>query len=246
MGAKMDLSSELLTAVSDVLADTAPEDKKIPVSAVIEYALLPEHLADYADQHGNLASTQKSDTKDVQALRARHHGVARLLAEGVPEGVVAEMTGYTGPYISTLKNTPAMIELIEFYRSPKTETAKLMGEKLRVVADMSLELIQKRLEDKPDDVSVSELTNVAKLGFDRSGNGPNSTVTNINEHRLVADEELKELARSARRKDRDRIVDVEAVRSVLPKEQIDGAEQPRLKFVNDQPDDSGADDTPLA
>ena len=124
----MEQSADLVSQVGEALALSAEPDEKAPVTCTIEFALLPEHLADYADGHGNLASTQKSDEKDVQALRARHHGVARLLAEGVPEGVVAELSGYTGPYISTLKNNPAMIQLIEFYRSPKTDAAKVIGE----------------------------------------------------------------------------------------------------------------------
>lgn len=221
---KMDLGQDIISEVGDILADTADPAQREPVSCVIEHDLLPEHLANYADQHGNLATTQKAEEKDVQALRARHHGAARLLAEGVPEGVVAELCGYTGPYFSTLKNNPAFIELLEFYRAPKTEAAKLMGEKLRVAADMSIEMIMTRLESEGKEATLSELTAIAKLGFDRSGNGPNSTVVNVSEHRLVADDELKELAKAARRSEAPRIIDVEAVRNVLPKGAEDGAE----------------------
>lgn len=223
----MEQSVDLISQVGEALALSAEPESQGPVTCTIEFALLPEHLADYADGHGNLATTQKSDEKDVQALRARHHGVARLLAEGVPEGVVAEMSGYTAPYISTLKNNPAMIQLIEFYRSPKTDAAKLIGEKLRVMSDMSINQIADRLETQADKITVSELTAIAKLGLDRSGNGPNSTVTNVSEHRLVASEEVIELARSARRVERARIVDVEAVRSVLPRKEPSD-EQARL------------------
>lgn len=223
----MEQSTDLMSAVGEALALSAEPEDKGPVTCTIEYSLLPEHLADYADGHGKLATTQKSDEKDVQALRARHHGVARLLAEGVPEGVVAEMSGYTAPYISTLKNNPAMIQLIEFYRSPKTDAAKMIGEKLRVVADMSINQIAERLETEPSKVTLSELTAVAKLGLDRSGNGPNSTVTNVQEHRLVASEEVLELTRTARKNEAARIVDVEAVRSVLPRKEPSN-EQRRL------------------
>ena len=213
----MDLSGEILSEIGDVLEQSAAyEAKRQPVTCVVEYALLPEHIVDYADQHGNLATAQKADEKDVQTLRARHHGVARLLAEGVPEGVIAEMTGYTPAYLSTLKNNPSMIELVQFYRSPKNETAKIIGEKLRTVADMSLEVIQNRIQTEPDKLTVTELTAVSKLGFDRSGHGPQSTVHNIEEHRLVLPEELAELSREARRRDQSRIVDVSAVRGVLP------------------------------
>lgn len=212
----MDLSGEIFSEIGDVLAASAEPDKKIAVTCIVEHALLPEHLADYATEHGQLATTQKADEKDVQALRARHHGVARLLAEGVPEGVVAELSGYDPAYLSTLKNNPAMIQLIEFYRQPKTEIARVMGEKLRVLADASVDEMMKRLAEAPEKVGFSELATAAKLGFDRSGNGPNSTITNVNEHRIVASEELIELQREARRREVSRIVDVSVVREALP------------------------------
>lgn len=233
----MSLQEDILSQVGEALLSTAEPEQRLPVTCVIEHSLLPEHIADYADQHGNLATAQKSDEKDLSKLRARHHGIARMLAEGVPEGVVAEMNGITGPYLSTLKNTPSMIELINFYRQPKTDVAKLMGHKLRILADRSADEIMKRLEgDKAGEVSISELAAVAKLGFDRSGNGPNSTVTQVEEHRLVASEELLELAREARRRDAARIVDAESVRHILPKGEASEPSGPEGKPQLPNPD----------
>jgi hypothetical protein len=138
---------------------------------------------------------------------------------------VAEMTGYTASHISVLKNNPSMIELVNFYRSPKGETAKVIGENLRTVASMSLEIAQKRLENDPDKITISELTGLAKLGFDRSGHGPQSTVHNVTEHRLVATEELIALNKEARRRDSAKIVDPSTVRNLLPAPQeIEDAE----------------------
>lgn len=221
MDSNMDFSDDIISSVGDILEASAEREKKIPVTCTIEFGLMPEHLADYADQHGNLATTQKADQKDLQVLRAKHHGVARLLAEGVPEGVVAEMCGYTASHISVLKQNPAMIQLVEFYRSPKGETAKLIGEQLRTVANMSLEIAQNRLENDPDKITITELTGLAKLGFDRSGHGPQSTVHNVTEHRIVAAEELIELNREARRRDSAKIVEVHTVRNLLPAPQED-------------------------
>lgn len=235
MDSSMDFSDDILSSVSDVLEASQEPEKKVPVTCTIEFGLLPEHLADYADQHGNLASAQKADEKDLQTLRSKHHGVARLLAEGVPEGVVAEMCGYTASHISVLKQNPAMIELVNFYRSPKGETAKLIGENLRTVASMSLEIAQRRLETDPDKITITELTGLAKLGFDRSGHGPQSTVHNVSEHRLVASEELIALNKEARRRDAVRIVDPSSVRNILPAPQeivdatFEDAEEPADK-----------------
>lgn len=211
----MSLSDDLSADIGDLLAMQPPEDtKKAPVTCTIEYALLPKHLADYVDASGKLPSTTKSDEKDIKSLRSKHHGVARLLAEGVPEGVVAEMTGYTKAYISTLKNNPSMSELIAFYRGPKNEAAKLIGERLRTIAGMSVERLEERLER--DELNATELTAVAKLGFDRSGHGPQSTVNSVTEHRILGLEELAELSRRARQRDSDLIIDPEFVRNVLP------------------------------
>jgi hypothetical protein len=240
MGEKMDLSDDILSSIGDVIAETGEPEGRQPVTCVIEYALLPEHLVDYKDQHGNLQSAQKADEKDIKTLRSRHHGVARMLAEGVPEGVVAEMTGYDRAYVSTLKNTPAMVELISFYRGPKNEAAKLIGERLRVAADMSLEIIEERLKkpEEADKLTINDLTAVAKLGFDRSGHGPQSTVHNIEEHRLVLPEELQELNRNARMKDASRIVDVEAVRAILPAPEKDDGQRDSSTDRSSDPDNS--------
>lgn len=204
-------SIDLMTdEIGEMLAASAQH--KVPiVTCTIENVLGPEDIAEYLQASGNLDTAQKSDQKDVSVLRARHHSVARLLATGLPEGIVAELTGFDPAYLSTLKNNPSMIELTNLYRAPGNAAAKLIEEKLRMVGDAALSRI---LEEMPS-ANMQELIAAAKLGSDRSGNGPQSKVAHEHVH-VLDPSKVAALADSARRVSQARIVDVNAVRKQLP------------------------------
>jgi len=185
---------------------------KVPVvTATVEEVLQPEHIAEYLAKCGKLETTQKSDEKDVASLRARHHSVARLLATGMPEGTIADLTGFTGAYISTLKNNPSMIELVNHYRSPNNAVVEIIAERLRTVGHAALE----RLAEEIPEMDHHALIATAKLGVDRSGNGPMSKVAHEHTH-ILDPAKIAALAESARRVSADRIVSVNAVRRALP------------------------------
>jgi len=185
---------------------------KIPVvTCTVEEVLQPEHIAEYLSACGNLQTTQKSDEKDVASLRARHHSVARLLAAGMPEGTVADLTGFDNAYISVLKNNPSMIELVNHYRAPNNAVVEVIAERLRTVGHAALE----RLAEEMPELDHQALIAVAKLGVDRSGNGPMSKVAHEHTH-ILDPTKIAALAESARRTNAERIVDVSAVRRALP------------------------------
>jgi len=185
---------------------------KVPVvTATIETVLGPEHIAEYLSACGKLTTTTKSDEKDIHSLRARHHSVARLLATGMPEGVVADLTQFTAPYISVLKNNPSMIELINHYRSPNNGVVEIIAERLRTVGHAALE----RLAEEIPEMDHHALIATAKLGVDRSGNGPMSKVAHEHTH-ILDPAKIAALAESARKVSADRIVNVSAVRRALP------------------------------
>lgn len=190
----------------------AAGQSKVPIVTVsIEDALTPEHLAEYCATVGDIATAQKSDQKDLSVLKAQHHSVARLLAAGIPEGVVAELTGFTGAYISTLKQAPSMQELIAHYRAPGDMATQQIAEKLRTVGHAALE----RLMAEMGELDYNQLLAAAKLGADRSGNGPMSKVDVNHAHSFDLDS-IRQLAADARRRSAERIVDISAVRQGLP------------------------------
>jgi len=185
---------------------------KVPaVTCTIEEVLQPEHIAEYLARCGNLETTVKSDQKDVATLRARHHSVARLLASGMPEGTVADLTGFDGNYISVLKNNPSMVELVNHYRAPNNAVVEVIAERLRTVGHAALE----RLAQEIPEMDHHALIATAKLGVDRSGNGPMSKVAHEHTH-ILDPVKVAALAESARRQNAERIVSVNAVRRALP------------------------------
>jgi len=187
-------------------------ERKVPiVTCTVEDVLGPEDIAAYCSKSGNLETTQKSDQKDLSVLRAKHHSVARYLATGIPEGLVAELTGFTPAYISTLKNNPSMIELVAHYRAPGDNATRQIAEKMRTIGEAALE----RIETELPSASMNELIQIAKLGADRSNNGPMSKVDVAHTHTIDL-ERVAQFAADARRRNQDRIVDISAVRQSLP------------------------------
>lgn len=208
----MDLAYE---TISDELGEMLAEagNSRVPaVTATIEGVLAPEDIAAYCKRSGSLPAV-KSDQKDLGTIRARHHQVARLLAMGMPEGVIASLTGYQAATISTLKQSPSMLELIAHYRAPGNQAIEALGEKLRLIADMSAEQLIAKLET--GEVDVNQLLAALKLGADRVGNGPLAKVEHSHLHSLD-EEQVKRLTESARKRNADRIIPIEAVRQALP------------------------------
>jgi len=200
------MTDEVAAELNNALGSKVPA-----VTVTVEEVLQPEHIAEYLLRCGDLATTVKSDEKDVASLRARHHSVARLLASGMPEGTVADLTGFDLSYLSTLKNNPSMIELVMHYRAPNNAVVEVIAERLRTVGHAALE----RLAEEIPEMDHHALIATAKLGVDRSGNGPMSKVAHEHTH-ILDPTKIAALAESARRVNADRIVDVSAVRRQLP------------------------------
>lgn len=209
------MDQSFMDSISDTIGEelAAAALSKVPaVTCTVEDELTEDDLRRYVERAGNLPAT-KSDEKDVATIRARHQQVARLLALNMPESVVALMSGYTAAYLSTLKNSPSMIELIAHYKMPGDNATKMIAEKLRLVADMSLEQLMSKLE--AGEVDVNQLLAAIKLGADRSNNGPMAKVDHLHTH-ILDEEQAKKLAESSRRVNAGRIIDITAVRQSLP------------------------------
>jgi hypothetical protein len=71
--------------------------------------LTPEDMEKFSVERGIQAP-------DIKRLTDSHHAVARALASGMKPGAVAVVTGYSPSRISILMQSPAFVELVEFYR----------------------------------------------------------------------------------------------------------------------------------
>lgn len=204
-----------------------PEDLAAPkpiVTCVIEGILDEEDLREIATSAAVATETvsplvEPDDPTDLKKLRERHHSVARLIAGGMKQSLVAMITGYTESYLSILLNNPSMLELVEMYRIQKGAQTEVVLEKLQTIGLRAVEKLGDKLDK--DELNANELLQTAKLGLDRSDFGPSSKRVNINENHDIDHARLRELEAEARRGSSTHIVPTSEVRKALPKPQED-------------------------
>lgn len=191
---------------------------KVMVTCTIEGILEPDDLRQIIGQAMVAPGEVKPDLEnpnDLKKLREKHHSVARLVAGGMQQRMVAMISGYDEAYLSTLLNAPSMQELVEMYRIQLGTNQQLVIEKLQTVGVTALEKLAEKLDT--DGLDNQELIAVAKLGLDRSNFGPSSKQHTITEQHNFDHAKLKELEAEARRGSFARIVPTSEVRSALPK-----------------------------
>jgi hypothetical protein len=116
-----------------------------------------------------------SETPSIIKLKQSHHKLAQLIAEGVPDVEASLITGYAQSRISILKSDPAFKELLAHYKGIQKEIFINVHERLSGMSLDALEEIHSRLEEKPEDFSIKQLSELVALGFDRAGFGPRSS-----------------------------------------------------------------------
>lgn len=144
----------------------------------------------------------------LKRLSARHHRLARALAEGIAPGDAAVLCGYSLSRVSILQTDRAFQELMSFYAAQRAEAFADTGRKLSEVASTALDLLQDRLEDEPDAFSSAQLLAIATAAADRSGHGPSSTVKQLAVNVDVA--ELERIKSEALRTQRGVVISVPA------------------------------------
>ncbi len=166
-----------------------------------------------------IEAVEGDDPTDLKRIKERHHSVARQMASGLSQRMVAKLCGYTESYLSILLNNPAMQELIELYRIQYGSAAQVIGEKLKTVGMKALEALDAKIDS--DGLSNQELLAAAKLGLDRSGHGPSSSQHLIQEQHIIDHAELAKRNEDARARNARQIVPASEIRAALapPKEQ---------------------------
>jgi hypothetical protein len=146
---------------------------------------------------------------DLKKLRAKHHSVARLIASGLNQRMVANLSGYTESYLSILLGSPSMAELVMMYQQQLGSRHDILAERLRTVADEAVGEIEERLDDPTarQSMEVGDLLGIAKLGLDRSGHGPSSSTHITGEQHIFDHAELRKRDKEARGQSADRIID---------------------------------------
>jgi hypothetical protein len=82
------------------------------------------------------------------------------------------------PRLSVLQNDPSFSALVAFYREQVDEAFVETTEKLAELSGEAVAELMERLETQPEQLDVKELLDIAKLGLDRTGHGPQSSTQN--------------------------------------------------------------------
>lgn len=106
----------------------------------------------------------------LQTLRAAHHQVARLIAEGKSHVTISAMTGRTTTSIGQLLNDPTFQELVEYYATQREEEFLGVQRQLAALGMTAAEILQERLEDEQcvKGMSVGTLLAIMESTLDRS------------------------------------------------------------------------------
>lgn len=145
----------------------------IPLDATAVGQLTQADLALLQEEKGSQSSA-------IKRISDRHHTLARCLAEGQSEQEAAINSGYVLSRVSVLKADPAFQELLSFYRKDVNRQYLDVHAKLAGVSGDALNEIQERLENEPEKISLGALIDLAKMGADRTGFGPQSSSTQLN------------------------------------------------------------------
>lgn len=124
-----------------------------------------------------LSSPEGSTTQaPLKKLRTSHHRVAKLVADGVREGEISLITGYSVSRISYFKTDPAFRELVAFYQEQKEELYVNLHERIAALGTDAMEELQTRLDENPAAFGNRDLKDLVEAMLDRAGYGPKSTV----------------------------------------------------------------------
>lgn len=117
--------------------------------------------------------------RPLQTLRAAHHQVARLVAEGQSDVVISSITGRTPASVWQLKQDPTFQQLVAYYSEQVGEQFLDAQKQIAALGMTAVEIIQERLEDPEiaKGIPTSVLMKIAESALDRSI-APNKGRTN--------------------------------------------------------------------
>lgn len=149
-------------------------------SLILESGELTTEHVEAARQHLATGATLGVRQSPLKALRHTHHRLAQLLATGVDEGVAAKLCNYDVSRVGILKSDPAFAELLSYYSDRVTqEWADFVSSAANLSLD-SLQEIQRRLDENPDEFSVASLMELTKMLADRTGHAPVTKSVSVN------------------------------------------------------------------
>lgn len=116
----------------------------------------------------------------VKSIRASHHRLAQLIAEGKAGAEISLITGYSQSYLSTIQGDPAFEELVAYYSAQREEIFIDAQERLRALGLDATEKLHEHLHDPAKVWSHRELMEVIKLALPAETNVKQAAGTQVN------------------------------------------------------------------
>jgi hypothetical protein len=129
------------------------------MTATFVRPLTPEDIPTLSAQTTQIAPAGSP----IARIKHAHHSLARRIALGESPTVISAATGYSPGYISTIQRDPAFIELLSYYTTQAEQIFVDVAERMRDLGIASIEELQSRLDEKPEEWSRRELMELAEL-----------------------------------------------------------------------------------
>jgi hypothetical protein len=133
----------------------------------------------------------------VGQVRDLHHQIARAIVAGHKNIEISEKFGVSPSRVTQLKSDPAFKGLLEEYRSEDRQRYDAAQDRLASIFYLSMEILQERLLDDPEQVSTPELLRVLEAVADRSGHSPVRR-SQIEGHIVTRSEKIEQIKREAK------------------------------------------------
>lgn len=115
--------------------------------------------------------TKGSKAPALKRITARHHMIARCLAEGMTVSETAAYVDLHPTRVSILKDDESVKALIAFYAKAVEERYYGMHERMAEAGETATEILIERMEEDPDKFSNDELLKLISTTADRTGHG---------------------------------------------------------------------------
>lgn len=158
----------MTNAAEDLLSELGLDDTPPPVTKEPMY--IRDLTADDIKSLATRAAYGSQPGQLIQKLRAPHHTLARLVAEGKSHPECSVITGYGVEYVSMLERDPAFKELVAYYKEQIGAAYINVHERLAVLGATAMEILQERLTDdkQVEKMSVGALREIMNDALDRS------------------------------------------------------------------------------
>lgn len=111
----------------------------------------------------NWSKMRAVGSTDIRVLRAGHHHLAQLIAQGVDIVAASLVTGKSTSTIKLLIDDPAFKELLAYYKAQQEVVEGDLVKRTQTIGLLASEILQERMEESPEKFTNSELRQLLEM-----------------------------------------------------------------------------------